>query len=63
MTRDDGTVGVAIKAYIALVVRGVAEKNTKRRAGGEFMWGGGGKVGIASAPKNSQVLVGGWNTK
>jgi hypothetical protein len=47
MTRDDGAVSVAIKTNITHVVRGVADKDTTGRARGEFMWSGGGEIGVA----------------
>jgi hypothetical protein len=37
MTRDDDAVGEKIEAPVSLVIRGVPEENTRRRARGKFV--------------------------
>lgn len=44
---------MTIKAEIALVVEGVAKKNTQGRTRSKFVGGSGGKVGITLATKNA----------
>jgi hypothetical protein len=34
--------------------------NTSSRTGSKFMWGSGGEVWIASAPKDTKLVITGW---
>jgi hypothetical protein len=43
---------VAVDAYIPLVVRGIAEENTKGGTGRKFVGCCGGEIGVTGAPKN-----------
>ena len=47
VTRDDYTPGLDVKTSISFVGVGVAEKDTRDRAWGEFMWRSSGLVGVA----------------
>jgi len=59
MTGNDGAIGVAIKANVALVMRGVAKKDTQGGAGSKFMRGCSGEVGVTLTTKDPHALVGG----
>jgi hypothetical protein len=63
MTRDDIEVDEKIEAPIPLVIRGVPEEKTTRGSRGKFVWSDGGGVGIASAPEDPKVLIGGGGAK
>jgi hypothetical protein len=63
MTRDDIEVDEKIEAPIPLVIRGVPEEKTTRGSGDKFVWSDGGGVGIASAPEDPKVLIGGGGAK
>jgi len=57
VARDDDTVGGEIETPVTLVVRQVANEHTESGAWGKFVRGGSRKVGIAGAPKGSEVMV------
>ena len=57
MTGNDGAIGVAIKANIALVIRGVAKKDTQGGAGSKFMGDCGGKVRVTFTVKDPKMLI------
>jgi hypothetical protein len=59
MTRDDDPIGREIEAPVAFVIGGVADEGTQSGTGSKFVGGGGSEVGIAGAPKDSKVMVGG----
>lgn len=59
MTRDDDLVGVAIKAKIAFVVRGVSEKDTYGRSRGKLIGGGGGKIWVTLTSEDAQMVIDG----
>lgn len=48
---------VKVKASVALVFKGIPEKNTANRTGGEFMRTGSICVGETQAPKHPKMLV------
>jgi hypothetical protein len=58
MSRDDNAVGEKIEVPVPLVIRGVPEEKTTRRARGKFVRSGGGGVGIAGTPEDLKVLIG-----
>jgi hypothetical protein len=59
MAKDDDVVGEKIKATIPLMIRGVPKEKIPNGSRCKFVVSVGGGVGIASAPKDVKVLVGG----
>ena len=57
MAGDDESIGVTIKAKIALVVRRVPKKHAQGGSRSKFISGGGGKVWVALTTKDTQVVV------
>ena len=57
MAGDDDSIGVTIKAKIALVVRRVPKKHAQGGSRSKFISGGGGKVWVALTTKDTQVVV------
>jgi len=57
MTRDDDAIGMAFKANVALVVRGVAKEDTQGGAGSKFMGDCGGKVRVTFTVKDPKMLI------
>lgn len=53
MTRDNNPVRNGVKTPVPFMVRWISQKDTHDRAGGKFVGGGGGYVGVAVATKNS----------
>jgi len=58
VARDDDTVGGEVEAPVALVIGRIANENAQRRTRGEFVRSGGGEVGVTSAPKGPEVMIG-----
>jgi hypothetical protein len=58
VVRDDDTVGGEVEAPVALVIERIANENAQRRTRGEFVRSGGGEVGVTSAPKGLEVMIG-----
>jgi hypothetical protein len=56
---DDDVIGDEIKTPIAFVISGVSEKNTFGGPMCQFVSDFCGEIGIASATKHAQVLIGG----
>jgi hypothetical protein len=52
-----------VKATVPLMVRGVTKEHTKCRARCELVRSNGSKVRVASAPEDTEVSVGGWDTE
>ena len=57
MAGDDDSIGVTIKAKIALVVRRVPKKHTQGGSRSKFISGSGRKVWVALTTKDTQVVV------
>ena len=57
MAGDDDSIGVTIKAKIALVVRRVPKKHTHGGSRSKFISGSGRKVWVALTTKHTQVVV------
>jgi hypothetical protein len=57
MTRDYNFACLEIEAVVSTMFTGIAKKDTFGGAGREFVFGGGERVDVAEAPKDSQVLV------
>jgi hypothetical protein len=53
MTRDNDEFRGKVKTSVPLMLRGVAEEDTPKRAWSEFVGNYGREVGIASTPKDS----------
>ena len=54
MMRDDNATSRHVEAVVALVRGWISKENTRCRARGEFVWGGGSEVWIAEAPENAK---------
>jgi hypothetical protein len=54
VTRDDDAASLKVETPIAFVGARVAEKDTRDRPGRQFVFGGGGLVGIAEATKDAR---------
>jgi hypothetical protein len=63
MMEDNGAIGRDIKTLVSLVVRRVSEEDTPSETRCKFVGSNRGKVGIASATKNTKVFIGGGSTK
>jgi hypothetical protein len=48
---------LTIETKVALVVRGIPEKNVEGGAGRKFVGGSGRQVGITGATKNTEMLI------
>ena len=57
MAGDDESIGVTIKAKIALVVRRIPKKHTQGGSRSKFISGSGRKVWVALTTKDTQVVV------
>jgi hypothetical protein len=55
VTRDDDAASLKVETPIAFVGARIAEKDTRDRPGRQFVFGGGGLVGIAEATKDAQT--------
>lgn len=62
MTGDGDSIGGKIKTPISFVVERITEENTKGGARGELISSSGGEIGVAFAPKDTEVRVGGLDT-
>ena len=63
VTGGDHSIGGEVKATIPFMVIRKAKKNTFCRAWCKFMGHSGGKIGVTTTPKDTEVSVGGWCTK
>jgi hypothetical protein len=63
VARDNDAVRGKVKTSVPLVLRGVAEEDTLRRAWSEFVGSDGREVGVASTPEDTKVRIGGSGTK
>ena len=57
MAGDDDSIGVTIKAKIALVVRRIPKKHTQGGSRSKFISGSGRKVWIALTTEDTQVVI------
>jgi len=63
MSGDQDPARGEVKAAVPLVVRGVPEEHTASRTGRQLVRSSGGEVGVASALKDSKVIIGGRGAK
>jgi hypothetical protein len=63
VTRDEDSVGGEVKTPIPLMVGGVSEEDTSSGARGELMRSSGSEVGVASAPEDTKMVVGGMDAE
>ena len=63
MTGDNDTTRRKVIAPIPLLIRGVPKKDATSRTRCELVRCGGREVGVASAPKDSKVIIGGRGAK
>jgi hypothetical protein len=63
MTRDEDSVGGEVKTPISLMIGRVAEEDTASGARGELMRSSRSEIGIASAPEDTKMVVGGMDAE
>jgi hypothetical protein len=63
MTRYNNVAGGDVKTKISFVCQRIAQEHTCSRPRGKLMRGGRLEIGVAEAPKNSQVIIGGGFSK
>jgi hypothetical protein len=63
VTRDEDSVGGEVKTPIPLMVEGVSEEDTASGARGQLMRGSGCEIGVASAPKDTKMVIRGMDAK
>ena len=63
VTRDEDSVGGKVKTPISLMIGRVTEEDTVSGARGELMRSSGSEIGIASAPEDTKMIIGGVDAK
>jgi hypothetical protein len=59
MSRDENAIRLELETPIVFVFRGIAKEDTQGGTGCKFVGCCGGHVGVASTPKNFEMLIGG----
>jgi hypothetical protein len=63
MARNEDSVGGEVKTPITLMVGRVTEEDTTRGARGKLMRSSGREIGVASAPKDTKMVVRGMDAE